>query len=241
MLEIRLKTVLKKALKTNDSDIKEQLLTLKDITYDLKDLDPLFNQWYINNVDVDNSMNEEELEEISAPLEYKFPSNKAEIYLFQERKTAPTDVSLLWNGGNKETFASIALGIMGFNLAIQKKIGVDIFVKVFEIILKKFSLDYIYLTTEFIHNTLIFKHRHTVSPICYVPQIISENSIPHLYKKIDVLNDLNQGSILIFDENIFEESDRMKKIIEENAIALVALDAIPETELDSDFFSEVDL
>ncbi|MCU4437559.1 hypothetical protein KTH93_19070, partial [Acinetobacter bereziniae] len=67
------------------------------------------------------------------------------------------------------------------------------------------------------------------------------NSIPHLYKKIDVLNDLNQGSILIFDENIFEESDRMKKIIEENAIALVALNAIPETELDSDFFSEVDL
>ncbi len=27
----------------------------------------------------------------------------------------------------------------------------------------------------------------------------------------------------------------MKKIIEENAIALVALNAIPETELDSDF------
>ncbi|WP_252509439.1 hypothetical protein [Acinetobacter bereziniae] len=46
---------------------------------------------------------------------------------------------------------------------------------------------------------------------------------------------------MIFDENIFEESGRMKKIIEENAIALVALNAIPETELDSDFFSEVDL
>jgi hypothetical protein len=31
----------------------------------------------------------------------------------------------------------------------------------------------------------------------------------------------------------------MKKIIEENAIALVALDAIPETELDSDFLMKL--
>ena len=240
MLEKMIHTVLNKALKNSDEDIKQQLSTLKDIAKNLKDLDPLFNQWYIGNIDVDISMDSEEIEKISPTLGYKFPSDKAELFLFKERKEKPYTTSLLWNGGNGETFASMSLSISGFELSIQKQISLDILVKIFEIILNNFSINYVYLTTEFIHNTSIFDHRLTVSAICYVPQIISENSIPHLYKKIDVLNDLNQGSILIFDENIFEESDHMKKIIEENAIALVALNAIPETELDSDFFSEVD-
>jgi len=240
MLEKMIHTVLNKALKTSDEDIKQQLSTLKYIVKVLKNLDPLFNQWHIGNIDVDINMDAEEIEKLSPTLGYKFPSDKAELFLFKQRKEKSYATSLLWNGGSGENFASMSLSISGFELSIQKQISLDIIVKIFEIILNNFSLYYIYLTTEFIHNTLIFKHRHTVSPICYVSKNINQRDIPHLFKKIDVLNDLNQGSILIFDENIFEESDPMKKIIEENAIALVALNAIPETELDSDFFSEVD-
>ncbi len=61
-----------------------------------------------------------------------------------------------------------------------------------------------------------------------------------MYKKIDIQNNLNQGTILIFDPNIYEETDRIKIIIEENSIALVALNAIPEIGLDPDFFSDID-
>ena len=53
-------------------------------------------------------------------------------------------------------------------------------------------------------------------------------------------NSLNQGSILVFDQNLFDESEQMKKKIQENSIALVDLDLIPETELSPDFFSEVE-
>ncbi|MBJ8421198.1 immunity 52 family protein [Acinetobacter bereziniae] len=240
MLEKMIHTVLNKALKTSDEDIKQQLSTLKYIVKVLKNLDPLFNQWHIGNIDVDINMDAEEIEKLSPTLGYKFPSDKAELFLFKQRKEKSYATSLLWNGGSGENFASMSLSISGFELSIQKQISLDIIVKIFEIILNNFSLDYIYLTTEFIHNTLIFKHRHTVSPICYVSKNINQRDIPHLFKKIDVLNDLNQGSILIFDENIFEESDPMKKIIEENAIALVALNAIPEIGLDPEFFSDID-
>ncbi|MDA3441286.1 hypothetical protein MJ046_13095 [Acinetobacter bereziniae] len=240
MLEKMIHTVLNKALKTGDEDIKQQLSTLKYIAKDLKDLDPLFSQWYIGNIDVDINMNTEEIEKLSPTLGYKFPSDKAELFLFKQRKEKSYATSLLWNGGSGENFASMSLSISGFELSIQKQISLDIIVKIFKIILNNFSLNYIYLTTEFIHNTSIFKHRLTVSSICYVSKNINEIDLPHLYKKIDVLNNLNQGSILIFDENIFEESDHMKKIIEKNAIALVSLNTIPEIGLDPDFFSDID-
>lgn len=240
MLEKMIHTVLNKALKTGDEDIKQQLSTLKNIANDLKELDPLFNQWYIGNIDVDISMDAEEIEQLSPPLGYKFPSDKAELFLFKERKKKSYTTSLLWNGGSGQAFASMSLSISGFELSIQKKISVDVIVKIFEIILKIFSLDYIYLTTEFIHNTSIFEHRQTVSPICYVSKNINERDLPHLYKKIDIQNNLNQGTILIFDPNIYEETDRIKIIIEENSIALVALNAIPEIGLDPDFFSDID-
>lgn len=157
MLEKMIHTVLNKALKTSDEDIKQQLSTLKYIVKVLKNLDPLFNQWHIGNIDVDINMDAEEIEKLSPTLGYKFPSDKAELFLFKQRKEKSYATSLLWNGGSGENFASMSLSISGFELSIQKQISLDIIVKIFEIILNNFSLDYIYLTTEFIHNTLIFK------------------------------------------------------------------------------------
>jgi hypothetical protein len=69
-----------------------------------------------------------------------------------------------------------------------------------------------------------------------VAKDIEENSIPYLYKKIEIRNAINQGTILVFDENWADESDEMKKKVQENSIALVELGVIPEAELPEDFF-----
>lgn len=42
----------------------------------------------------------------------------------------------------------------------------------------------------------------------------------------------------MFDENWADETDELKKIVQENSIALVELGVIPETELPDGFFNE---
>ena len=229
-MEYNLHALFYKALSNSDQEIQQQLKALESIVLEAQKLHPIFSNLYINN-----AINP------SKPLGYSFPSQEAFKYLYNTRKKDPFESVLLCNGDDKTTeYISVALSNIGLRFGLENQLNTEILKKLFQIMLTHLNFKYIFIYDDFFRDIVVFEHRQPVSAICYVPQIISENSIPHLYKKIDVLNDLNQGSILIFDENIFEESDRMKKIIEENAIALVALNAIPETELDSDFFSEVD-
>ncbi|MBO3652785.1 immunity 52 family protein [Acinetobacter bereziniae] len=230
-MEFIIHSLFYKALSNKDNEIKKQLEAFKKIINEAHQLHPIFSNLHINN-----AINP------SKPLGYPFPSDEALRYFYKSRKKDPFDSALLWNGKNDSAeYISVTLNSISLKFGLENQLDIEILENLLKILLKYLKFKYIFISNHFFRDTIIFEHRHPVSAICFVPQIISENSIPHLYKKIDVLNDLNQGSILIFDENIFEESDRMKKIIEENAIALVALNAIPETELDSDFFSEVDL
>lgn len=230
-MEFIIHSLFYKALSNKDNEIKKQLEAFKKIINEAHQLHPIFSNLHINN-----AINP------SKPLSYPFPSDEALKYFYKARKKDPFDSALLWNGKNDSAeYISVTLNSISLKFGLENQLNIEILENLFKILLKYLKFKYIFISNHFFRDTIIFEHRHPVSAICYVPQIISENSIPHLYKKIDVLNDLNHGSILIFDENIFEESDRMKKIIEENDIALVALNAIPETELDSNFFSEVDL
>ena len=230
-MEFIIHSLFYKALSNKDNEIKKQLEAFKKIINEAHQLHPIFSNLHINN-----AINP------SKPLGYPFPSDEALRYFYKSRKKDPFDSALLWNGKNDSAeYISVTLNSISLKFGLENQLDIEILENLLKILLKYLKFKYIFISNHFFRDTIIFEHRHPVSAICFVPQIISENSIPHLYKKIDVLNDLNQGSILIFDENIFEESGRMKKIIEENAIALVALNAIPETELDSDFFSEVDL
>ncbi|RSZ25979.1 hypothetical protein [Acinetobacter bereziniae] len=229
-MEFIIHSLFYKALSNKDNEIKKQLEAFKKIINEAHQLHTIFSNLHINN-----AINP------SKPLGYPFPSDEALRYFYKSRKKDPFDSALLWNGKNDSAeYISVTLNSISLKFGLENQLDIEILENLLKILLKYLKFKYIFISNHFFRDTIIFEHRHPVSAICFVPQIISENSIPHLYKKIDVLNDLNHGSILIFDENIFEESDRMKKIIEENAIALVALNAIPETELDSDFFSEVD-
>ncbi|MCU4437748.1 immunity 52 family protein [Acinetobacter bereziniae] len=229
-MEYNLHTLFYKALSNSDQEIQQQLKALESIVLEAQKLHPIFSNLYINNAISP-----------SKPLGYSFPAQEAFKYLYNARKKDPFESVLLWNGKNDSAeYISVTLNSISLKFGLENQLDIEILENLLKILLKYLKFKYIFISNHFFRDTIIFEHRHPVSAICFVPQIISENSIPHLYKKIDVLNDLNQGSILIFDQNIFEESYHMKKIIEENAIALVALNAIPETELDSDFFSEVD-
>lgn len=229
-MEYNLHALFYKALSNSDREIQQQLKTIESIVLEAQKLHPIFANLYINN-----AINP------SRPLGYSFPSQEAFKYLYNARKKDPFESVLLCNGDDKTTeYISVAFSNIGFRFGLENQLNTEILTGLLQIMLTHLKCRYIFIYDDFFRDAVVFEHRHPVSTICYVPKLINENDIPHLYKKIDIQNNLNEGSILIFDENLFEESDRMKKIIEENAIALVALNAIPETELDSDFFSEID-
>lgn len=229
-MEFIIHSLFYKALSNKDNEIKKQLEAFTKIINEAHQLHPIFSNLHINN-----AINP------SKPLGYSFPSDEALNYFYKARKKDPFESALLWNGKNDSTeYMSVTLNSISLKFGLENKLDIEIFIDLLKITLKHLNFKYIFISNQFFRDTIVFEHRHPVSTICYVPKLINENDIPHLYKKIDIQNNLNEGSILIFDENLFEESDRMKKIIEENAIALVALNVIPETELDSDFFSEID-
>lgn len=228
-MEYNLHALFYKALSNSDAEIQQQLKTLENILLEAQQLHPIFSNLYINN-----AINP------SKPLGYSFPSQEAFEYLYKVRKKDPFESVLLCNGDDKTTeYISVALSNIGLRFGLENKLSTEILSGLLQIILKHLKSKYIYIYDDFFLDAVVFDHRQLVSTICYVPKIINENDIPYLYKKIDINNDLNQGNILIFNQNIFEKSDKIKNVIEENAIALVALNLIPETEVDSDFFSDI--
>lgn len=224
-----LNSIFYKALSNTGIDIKGQIEVLDNLVNDLQLINPNFINWYVNNA-----------KDSTPPLDLPFPSEDAFKYLIDQRKKDAFKAFLLWNGSvDNNSYASIALSIVNISLSLNKNIPQDDLIKIFEIVLKYLKCKYLYLANNFFMNSRIFEHRQPLSSISYVSKSIEINDIPHLYKKININNELNQGAILIFSQDVYEESEDMKLVLQENSVALVDLDLIPEIELDPDFFSEV--
>lgn len=238
MSEYIIHSIFYKALSNANESSAEQYNILTKIINEIQLTHPLLNPWYINIEDIDL----DDIENFKPPLEYLVPSDSARKYLLKSRNEEPFQAFLLWNGriDNSEC-VSISFSPTGLSFSFDEKFDTKIIIKLFEEILKNLKCKYLFLSNSYFMDNRVFEHRQPVSSICYVPKMINEKDIPHLYSKFDVSNNLNQGSILIFDQNLFDESEQMKRKIQENAIALVDLDLIPETELDSDFFNEVEI
>lgn len=217
-----------KQLPSTESDINEQLKILNQLVTSLSAVDPIFSNWYVNNASSSKP-----------PLEYLFPSESASTFLLKQREKETFSSFLLWNGQEEKlNYSSISLSVTDINMTFYKNFEPNQAIKIFEVLLAHLKFKYLYVNNNFFIDINIFPHRLETTSICYVPKKIEEGDIPHLYKKIDIDNELNQGTILVFDQNLFDESDEMKKKVQENSIALVDLDLIPEAELDADFFSE---
>lgn len=214
-----------KRLPSSENDIKQQLNILKKIINKIVGIDSIFSTWYINNP-----------VGTKPPLDYLFPSEKSDKYLLKIRKKDEFQSYSLWNGADNSNFVGIDFDTFDFRMNFEKVLECDQIIEIFRVVLDHIEFQYIYLNSYFFSDINIFPHRLETTSICYVPKIIDENQIPHLYRKIEINNELNQGTILIFDENLFDESDAMKKKIQDNSIVLVDLGLIPEAELHSNFF-----
>lgn len=229
MPDFFLNSVFYKASSNTEDTIDDQIAALDNLVNNLHLINPNFVNWYVNNT-----------KDSTPPLDLLFPSEDAFKYLIDQRKKDTFKAFLLWNGSvDNNSYASIALSIVNISLSLNKNIPQEDLVKVFEIVLKYLKCKYLYLANNFFMNSRVFEHRQPLSSICYVSKSIEFDEIPHLYQKIDINNELNQGTILIFSQDVYEESENMKLVLQESSVALVDLDLIPEIELDPDFFSEV--
>lgn len=214
-----------KRLPSSESDIKQQLNTFKEIVEEIAVIDPIFSKWYVNNPTG-----------TKPPLDYPFPSQKADSYLYNLRKEDNFQSFSLWNGEDNSNFSSINFDTFDFRMSFEKVLKWDQAVQLFKIMLDHLKFHFMYLNNDFFADINVFPHRLVTTPICYIPIKIKENDLPYLYKKIEVDNQLNQGTILVFDEKWTVETDELKKKVQENSIALVELGAIPEAELPEGFF-----
>ncbi|WP_373358372.1 hypothetical protein [Acinetobacter lactucae] len=214
-----------KRLPSSESDIKQQLNTFKEIVEEIAVIDPIFSKWYVNNPTG-----------TKPPLDYPYPSQEADNYLYNLRKEDNFQSFSLWNGEDNSNFSSINFDTFDFRMSFEKVLKWDQAVQLFKIMLNHLKFHFIYLNNDFFADINVFPHRLVTTPICYIPIKIKENDLPYLYKKIEVDNQLNQGTILVFDEKWTDETDELKKKVQENSIALVELGAIPEAELPEGFF-----
>lgn len=214
-----------KRLPSSESDIKQQLNTFKEIVEEIAVIDPIFSKWYVNNPTG-----------TKPPLDYPFPSQEADNYLYNLRKEDNFQSFSLWNGEDNSNFSSINFDTFDFRMSFEKVLKWDQAVQLFKIMLDHLKFHFMYLNSDFFADINVFPHRLVTTPICYIPIKIKENDLPYLYKKIEVDNQLNQGTILVFDEKWTDETDELKKKVQENSIALVELGAIPEAELPEGFF-----
>ncbi|RSP97613.1 hypothetical protein EA716_02165 [Acinetobacter baumannii] len=230
MSEFFLSTRLPKALGKSSSDIKSQLKILENILKEIAVIDPIFAHWYVNNYHETAP---------DAPLEYKIPSDQGFKYLFDKKSADQSESFSLWNGQEDNAYyAGFHFRDIGIVMTFEKVLTADQIVQIFEVLLKYLKIEYLYVNYEFFKDINVFEHRLPTTSICYVSLNVTADDLPHLYKKVDIDNDYNKGTILVFDENWASETDELKKIVQENSIALVELGVIPETELPDGFFNE---
>lgn len=227
MSEFFLNTRFFKRLPSSSSDIQSQLNTLKEIVKKIVVIDPIFSTWYINNPTGKNP-----------PLDYPFPSEKADNFLITLREKDPFQSISLWNGEDNSNFGSINFDTFDFRMNFEKIMTYEQVVEILKVLLEHIQFKYMYLSNNFFSEINVYPHRLVTTSICYVSKTIDIDSIPHLYKNIEIDNDLNKGNILVFDKNWTSESDEMKRKVQENSLALVELGVIPEAELPEDFFEQ---
>ncbi|EXC50930.1 hypothetical protein ABTG11_05320 [Acinetobacter baumannii] len=228
MSEFVLSTRLPKVLGTSSSDIEIQLKILENIVKEISVIDPIFANWYINNYDETAP---------KAPLVYTIPSEKGFKYLFDLKSGDEFESFSLWNGIEENiNYASIDFSSNGLIMAFEKVLTADQIVQVFEVLLKYIKIEYLFINHEFFRDGNIFEHRLPTSSICYVSLNVAADYLPHLYKKVDIDNGYNKGTILVFDENWISENEDLKKKVQENSIALIEIGAIPEAIIPDSFF-----
>ncbi len=230
MREFVLSTRLPKELGKSSADIEAQLKTLENIVNEISVIDPIFANWYVNNYDETAP---------EAPLEYKIPSEQGFKYLFNKKSADQFESFSLWNG-LEENIDSASLSFRSFTLVItfQKVLTADQIVQLFEVLLKNLKIEYLYVNYKFFRDINVFEHRLPTTSICYVSLDVAADYLPHLYKKVDIDNEYNKGTILVFDENWASETDDLKKKVQENSIALIELGAIPEATIPDSFFEQ---
>lgn len=228
MTEFFLSTRLPKILGSTESDITAQIENTAQFINKISEIDPIFKTWYINNATSSKP-----------PLDYPFPSESAKSYLLQKRQKNINDSILLWNAQVESSqFASFRFDRVGLLMTFKKVLETEQVIKLFNALLESFKFEYVYLNTDFFSDINVFPHRREVTSVCYVPVKIEDNYLPHLHKKVEIDNELNQGTILVFDENFADETEELKKKVQENSIALVELGVIPEAGLPDGFFNE---
>lgn len=228
MSEFVLTTRLPKMLGNTSSEIESQLKTLEHIVKEISVVDPIFSHWYINNYD-DTAP--------KAPLVYTIPSDKGFKYLFDLKSADEFESFSLWNGIEENAdYASIDFSSTAVIMAFEKVLTADQIVQFFEILLKYLKIEYLFINYDFFRDINVFEHRLPTSSICYVSLNVAADYLPHLYRKVDVDNEYNKGTILVFDENWASETDDLKKKVQENSIALIELGAIPEATISDSFF-----
>ncbi|MGR2824125.1 hypothetical protein FY048_01070 [Acinetobacter sp. 1124_18A] len=221
-------TRIPKALGNSSSEIDSQLKMLDKIVREITVIDPIFANWYVNNYDETAP---------EAPLEYTFPSDQGFKYLFDKKSSDQFESFSLWNGSEENIdYASIDLSNLGLLLKFQKVLSADQIVQIFEVLLKYLKIDYLYVNYKFFKDINVFEHRLPTTSICYVSSNIAADYLPHLYKKVDIDNEYNKGTILVFDENWASETEDLKNKVQENSIALIELGAIPEAMIPDSFF-----
>ncbi|MBJ9721055.1 hypothetical protein I5515_04505 [Acinetobacter calcoaceticus] len=230
MRDFFLSTHTSKRLGSTENEITAQLETLKLMIKEISVIDPIFANWYVNNADEDTT---------EAPLDYPFPTEKAHKYLFNLRDSDHFESFSLWNGlEESRQFASLRYDSFDLMMIFKKVFNTEQMIQLFQVLLKYAHYNYVSLNTYFFGDINVFPHKAETTAICYVPVSITADYLPHLYKKVDVDNQYNKGTILVFDENWADETDELKKIVQENSIALVELGVIPEAGLPDGFFNE---
>ena len=221
-------TRIPKALGNSSSEIESQLKILDKIVKEISVIDPIFTNWYVNNYHETAP---------DAPFEYKIPSDQGYKYLFDKKSADQFESFSLWNGLEENiNYASIDLSNLGLLLKFQKVLSADQIVQIFEVLLKYLKIDYLYVNYKFFRDINVFEHRLPTTSICYISLNVAADYLPHLYKKVDIDNEYNKGTILVFDENWASETDELKIKVEENSIALIELGAIPEALIPDSFF-----
>ncbi|MBJ8481042.1 hypothetical protein I6M70_16915 [Acinetobacter pittii] len=228
MREFFLSTRISKVLGNADHEIEEQIEKVEQIITELSVIDPIFEKWYINNPVGSKP-----------PYDYPFPSEKAHKYLLNLRKKDINASFLLWNGSlESENFAGFMFDRTGLVMDFKKVLNTDQMIQLYKAILKYLKCEYVYINTDFFNEINVYPHRAETTSICYVPVEVAADYLPHLFKKIEIENEYNKGTILVFAENWADETDELKKVVQENSIALIELDVIPESGLPDGFFNE---
>jgi hypothetical protein len=152
MSEFFLNTRFFKRQPSLESDIQEQLDTLKVIVKKIAVIDPIFSTWYINNPTG-----------TKPPLDYPFPSEKADNYLLKLRKEDEFQSFSLWNAEDNSNFVSINFDTFDFRMNFEKVLTYEKIVELLKVLLDHVKFKYMYLNNNFFQklmSTLIDLSRH---------------------------------------------------------------------------------